>query len=65
MSIINFLIDSLPSEDVIDLYFVLSDLKDINLTDAEMCESASLDSLANATVREHSGKDVPIGKLVI
>ena len=66
MSFVNWMIDSLASEDVIDLYFILSDLIDINLTEAEMCESACFDSLANATVREHKGDNkIPIGKLVL
>lgn len=65
MSFIHTLIDSLPSEDVIDLYFIMSDLVDINLTDAEICERASLDSLATETLREYSGeKYVPLGKQV-
>jgi len=64
--IVNWFIDRLPSNDFVDVYFVLSDLVDINLTDAERCETASLDSLAAATLREHDGKnDVPIGKQVI
>jgi len=61
---VEMVIDRLPSEDVIDAYFILSDLVDINLTDVEICERASFDSLASATVREYDGKDVPIGKQV-
>jgi hypothetical protein len=65
MSFVNLLIDSLPSEDVIDLYFIMSDLVDINLTDSELCECASFDSLASATAREYNGeKYIPIGKQV-
>ena len=65
MSIVNWIIDHVRSEDVIDLYFIMSDLVDINLTDAEMCERASFDSLASSIVNEHSGeKHVPIGKQV-
>ena len=65
MSFVNLLIDSLPSEEVIDLYFIMSDLVDINLTDSEMCDRASFDSLASATVREYNGeKYTPIGKQV-
>ena len=65
MSFVNWMIDSLASEDVIDLYFILSDLVDINLTEAEMCESACFDSLASATSREYNGeKCIPIGKQV-
>ena len=63
MSFINWIVDHLSSEDVIDAYFIISDLVDINLTDEEMCESASFDSLANATANKES--DVPIGKRVL
>ena len=67
MSFVNWVIDTLASEDVIDLYFILSDLVDINLTEAEICESAYFDALASATVREQGGKNsaVPLGKLVL
>lgn len=65
MSFVNWMIDSLASESVIDLYFILSDLVDINLTDVEICETAALDSLASATVMDQSGdKSIPIGKQV-
>ena len=50
MSFVNWVIDSLASEDVIDLYFILSDLVDINLTEEERCETAYFDALASATV---------------
>ena len=49
------MIDSLANEDVIDLHFILSDLVDINLTEAEIFERASFDSLASAVIREHKG----------
>jgi len=66
MSFVNWMIDSLASEDVIDLYFILSDLVDIHLTEAEMCESACFDALASATVAEYNGESkIPIGKLVL
>ena len=39
MSFVNWVIDSLASEDVIDLYFILSDLVDIELTEAEIAEN--------------------------
>ena len=65
MSFVNWLLDSFAPEDVIDLFFVMSDLVDINLTEAEICESACFDSLANAAVREYNGeKIIPIGKQV-
>jgi hypothetical protein len=60
------MIDSFASEDVIDLYFVLSDLVDINLTEDEICESACFDSLASATVCEYKGDSkIPLGKQVL
>ena len=65
MSFVNLMIDLLSGEDVIDSYFIMSDLVDINITDVEMCERASFDSLASATVREYHGeKFIPIGKQV-
>jgi len=66
MSFVNWVIDSLASEDVIDLYFILSDLVDINLTEAEITENACFDSLASTTAREGKGDlNIPIGKRVL
>jgi hypothetical protein len=63
---VNWVIDTLASEDVIDLYFILSDLVDIDLSEAEICETAYFDALATATVREYGGdRSVPLGKLVL
>jgi hypothetical protein len=64
-SFINWFIDSLASEDVIDLSFILSDMVDIYLTDEERCETAYYDSLASASSREpHQDRGIPIGKRV-
>ena len=66
MSFVNWMIDSFASEDVIDLYFILSDLVDINLTETEICESACFDSLASAAVCELTGDSkIPLGKQVL
>ncbi len=66
MSFVNWVIDTLASEDVIDLYFILSDLVDIELTEAEICEHAYFDAMATATVRENGGDNkIPLGKLVL
>lgn len=76
MSFVNLLLDSLSSEDVIDLYFIISDLKEINLTDAERCSASANDALANARAQgiytkgghafDAKGNDLgPAGKLVI
>ena len=67
MSFANWVIDTLASEDVIDLYFILSDLVDINLTEAEITENACLDALATYTTSNEGQGDrnIPIGKLVL
>ena len=65
---IGWIADKLSSSDFIDLYFILSELVDINLTDAELCETASLDSLAGICAEVYLGNkqcDIPTGKLVI
>lgn len=63
MGILDIVISA--GEAVIDLFFNDSKLVDINLTDAELCETASFDSLASATVREYSGDpNTPVGKQV-
>jgi hypothetical protein len=66
MSFVSWVFDSLAGEDVIDLYFIMSDLVDINLTEAEIYESAHYDSLACSSARENSGNyNTPIGKQVL
>jgi len=63
---VNWVIDSFASDEVIDLYFILSDLVDIELSDTEICETAYFDSLATAAVREYSEeRGIPLGKLVL
>lgn len=66
MSFMNTVIDILASQDVLDLYFVLSDLIDIPISEAESCETAYFDAMASATVNEtKKGRKTPIGKLVL
>ena len=66
MSFISWMIDSLAGEDVIDLYFILSDLVEVNLTEAEIFESACFDSLTSTTVYEHKEENkIPLGKQVL
>ena len=63
---VNWVIDTLASEDVIDLYFILSDLVDIELSEAEIHETAFYDAFANEVGRKDLGKQsIPIGKLVL
>lgn len=64
--LLNWVADTLAHSDIIDLYFILSDLVDINLTEEERCETAYFDAMASATVNAHCGDSgTPIGKLVL
>ena len=65
--LLNWAADRFASSDVIDLYFILSDLVDIPLTEVEKCETAYFDSLATQTVEEFNTnqyENIPLGKLV-
>ena len=67
MSLVNWILDQLNdglSGDVIDSYFVMSDLKDIRLTDAELVQTAECDSLAEKTTKRKNKNRRPIGKTV-
>lgn len=54
------------SDDVIDLHFILSDLVDIPITEAERTESAYFDALASADVNDNHDDQggIPMGKRV-
>lgn len=66
MSFINQVIEFFASEDVIDLYFVLSDLVEIHQTEAEIYETAELDATSLAVESEAKPqKKIPLGKLVL
>jgi hypothetical protein len=52
------------SEEVIDLYFIQSDMKDIEFSEEELYETAQYDAFAEARNKK-SKKRVPLGKLVI
>ena len=62
MSLLNIFWDA--ASDVIDAYFIQSELKEIHLTEAEQFETAFYDSLANSTVDSSRCDGVPIGKQV-
>ena len=75
MGVVNWVIDMLASEDVIDLYFILSDLVDINQTEAELSETAHYNSkgtlqasgytIHNGHVFDGNGNDLgPKGQFV-
>ena len=74
-TLVNWVIDTLASEDIIDLYFILSDLADIEMSEAEMSEMAYFDAMASETdyhikVSETSqtsqaNRPTPMGKMVL
>lgn len=53
-----------PASDVIDSYFIESDLVEIHQSDAEISESADLDAACNYRIERSSPSDIPIGKQV-
>ena len=59
-SFINWFIDSMASEDVIDLYFILSDMVDIPLTDEERSETAYYDSFASVATMLNAQLDAAL-----
>ena len=73
--VLNWVADAFARDDIIDLYFIVSDLVDIPLTDEQQFEQAYGDSMSmsqtggyriSADGRSVSagGKNVPIGKFV-
>ena len=59
-------IDFVASEEVIDLYFIYSDLADIEFSETELYETAQYDALSNSiTCEQASERYVPLGKLVL
>lgn len=65
-SFINWFIDSMASEDVIDLYFILSDMVEIDIGVEEHAERGHLDATAMHVNSNHRGDDrgIPLGKRV-
>ena len=73
MSIFNWLFDRMASEDIIDLHFILSDMKDVFIPESEHLETQHYDSYTrsrgNVSVKNghvfKNGKDMgPVGKYV-
>lgn len=52
MSILDWFVDSFPSSDVLDLYFVLSDLKDIVFKPGELEAMAANDAYCKQRYKE-------------
>lgn len=63
---LNWAADHITFADVIDLYFIVSDLVDIQISETERCETAYFDAMAMNTI-DSAGKygNIPIGKLVL
>lgn len=59
MSIVDWFVD------VIDSFFIESNLYDVDMSEAELCERASFDSLTDYSVQKCTDDDTPIGKQVI
>lgn len=52
-SIFNWLVDTMARTDVIDLYFVVSDLIDIPQSEEQLAENAYYDAMAVATAQDN------------
>ncbi len=67
-TVLNWASDRLASSDIIDLYFVVSDLIDIPLSDDELYETAYYDAFSSQTAespKSFKDQNIPIGKLVL
>ena len=66
--LLNWVADTFARSDIIDLYFIISDLVDIPLSEAELCETAYYDAMTmhtlDGTSADRSG-GIPLGKLVL
>lgn len=63
--LLNWVADTFARSDVIDLYFILSDLVDIPQSEAELCETAYHDALCTYQCTHYdNGEDKPLGKQV-
>jgi len=73
--ILNWVADAFARSDIIDLYFIVSDLVDIPLTDEQLFEQAHGDSMSMSQTGGYrisadgrsvnaGGKNIPIGKFV-
>jgi hypothetical protein len=65
--VLNWLVDTMARTEILDLYFVVTDLIVIPQTPAELAERGHYDAMCIRAVNETdlSKNSVPIGKLVI
>ena len=67
-TVLNWVADTFARVDIIDLYFIVSDLVDIPISKAEACQTGYYDALALQTAESTNISkygNTPIGKLVI
>lgn len=72
-TLLNWVADTFARNDVIDLYFVVSDLVDIPRSEDEIWQDRHFDAMAAHTANgrkgggsnPYTGDDTPIGKTVI
>ena len=53
------------AEDIIDSYFITSELVDIDISESELTEMTHFDSLTSQTADKAGDSDIPLGKLVL
>ena len=53
------------TEDIIDSYFITSELVDIDISESELTEMTHFDSPASQTADNAGDSDIPLGKLVL
>lgn len=68
-NVLNWVADTFAQVDIIDLYFVVSDLVDIPISKEEAAQSAHYDAFAstgaNSAQQIAEERGVPLGKLVL
>ena len=63
--ILNWFVDTMARTETLDLYFVVSDLIDIPVSEEDLAENNYYDTMTEDMVATAKRKNVPLGKLVI
>lgn len=63
-TLLNWVADVFSKSDIIDMYFIVSDLKDIPISAEERAESYHCDAQATAMMGESHNSSLPHGKVV-
>ena len=67
-TLLNWIADTLTRTDIIDLYFVITDLVDMHIPEEERIEMDCMNAAAMNVERDtdyNALQDVPLGKLVL